>query len=123
MYLLKRIFLFLFFIAEMVFLYTYSSAKLLQSDNNFYLIKEQQLSNAENYVSDHFSLFEIVENFEENEEEQNKNSYSQDAKWSSHSILLTTSLFDLLGNSTLIGFGNYYSVSMLILFHSWKYHI
>lgn len=123
MYLIKRIFLFLFFIVELVFLYTYSSAILLLSDNSFYLLKEQQISSAENAISDHLSLFEIVENFEENEEEQNRDSYSLDAKLSSHSISLTTSLFDLIGNSILIGSGKYYRVSMLILFHSWKYHI
>ncbi len=123
MYLIKRIFLFLFFIVELVFLYTYSSAILLLSDNSFYLLKEQQISSAENAISDHLSLFEVVENFEENEEEQNRDSYSLDAKLSSHSISLTTSLFDLIGNSILIGSGKYYRVSMLILFHSWKYHI
>lgn len=103
--------------------YTYSSAILLLSDNSFYLLKEQQISSAENAISDHLSLFEIVENFEENEEEQNRDSFSLDAKLSSHSISLTTSLFDLIGNSILIGSGKYYRVSMLILFHSWKYHI
>jgi hypothetical protein len=123
MYLIKRIFLFLFFIVELVFLYTYSSAILLLSDNSFYLLKEQQISSAENAISDHLSLFEVVENFEENEEEKNRDSYSLDAKLSSHSISLTTSLFDLIGNSILIGSGKYYRVSMLILFHSWKYHI
>ncbi|MBK8624207.1 MAG: hypothetical protein IPN86_01115 [Saprospiraceae bacterium] len=123
MYLIKRIFLFLFFIVELVFLYTYSSAILLLSDNSFYLLKEQQISSAENAISDHLSLFEVVENFEENEEEKNRDSYSLDAKLSSHSISLTTSLFDLIGNSILIGSGKYYRVSMLILFHSWKNHI
>lgn len=122
-----RILFFFFLVSELVFSFSKPLVWEYPAPKSFmhYNLQEEKISSLQNDFFKDFCYFEFVEKDEQNEENDNqsKNHTTGNKSDFSKTVVQVDRDFLTQQKSYLINFQLIQTVSLLVLFHSWKFHI